>query len=151
MSKQQITYLGGFFSKINIQSFSVFAGAWEISLVSGDLVRSLKLANAVLDVPIFLIVFPIVSARTGGQGNFKGNIAASFRFRDLVCRGALSNELLIRIVGPGAGIIRLPEGFSLQPNRIGDRIPDEGGFIIIVAWSRTQKGVSANLREAALG
>jgi hypothetical protein len=115
------------------------------------LVRSLKQAKAVLDVPIFLIVFPIVSARSGGQGNFKGNISASFRLRDLVSRGALSNELLIRVVGPGAGIIWLPEGISLQPNRIGDRIPDERGLVIIVAWTRTQQGVSANLREAALG
>lgn len=145
------TYLGGFSSKVDIQSLSVVAGTWEISLVSCHLIRSLKLAKAVLDVPIFLIVFPIVGARSGGLGNIKRDIAASFRLGYLVCRGALSHESLIRVVGPGARIIWLPESISLLPNSIGDRISNERALEIVVAWSWTQKGVSANLRETALG
>jgi hypothetical protein len=124
MSELQ-TYLGGFSSKVYIQSLSVVAGTREISLVSCHLVRSLKLAKAVLDIPIFLIVFPIVGARSGGHGNIKRNVTASLRLGYLVRRGALSHEPLIRVVGSGARIIWLPESISLLANSIGDRISNE--------------------------
>ncbi len=119
------TYLWSFSSKVDIQSHSVITGTWKVSLVSSHLVRSLKLAEAVLDILIFLIVFPIVSARSGSHGNIKSNIAASFSLGDLVRRGALSNKSLIRIVGSGPRVIWLSESISLLPNSIGDRISNE--------------------------